>query len=142
MAVAGSKGRIAWFGAAFTLFIAATLFVPATPAHAVTLLAPVNPVRVDLDGHPANTGFLTFVEGDVLLNADESEGTLALGGNLSFGTTYNVAADLSASRSDSTFSADGDARADLPVRRWRDGLDRERIRHPEGPERRLHQDRR
>src|SRR6478752_500437 len=55
-------------------------------------VAPINPVRVDLNGHPANSGFLVFIEGDVFLNADESEGTLALGGDLSFGTTYNVEA--------------------------------------------------
>src|SRR6478735_3185069 len=53
-------------------------------------VAPVNPVRVDLNGHPANSGFLVFVEGNVALNADESEGTLALGGNLTFNSSYNV----------------------------------------------------
>ncbi len=63
-------------------------------------------MRVDLDGHPANSGFLAFVEGDVALNADESEGTLALGGNLSFATTYNIAARVPAG---STFTAPGDS---------------------------------
>ena len=45
-----------------------------------------------LDGHPANSGFLAFIENDVQLNADEAEGTLALGGDLAFGSTYNLEA--------------------------------------------------
>ena len=74
-------------------------------APAVSALAPVNPVRVDLAGHPANSGFLVFVEGDVALNADESEGTIAAGGDLSFNSTYNVAAHAP---TDPTFTAPGD----------------------------------
>ncbi|RXZ47614.1 choice-of-anchor A family protein [Agromyces fucosus] len=58
------------------------------PAHAD--VGPVNPVTVDLDGHAANSGFTVVVRGDVHLAADESEGTIALGGDLSFGTTYNI----------------------------------------------------
>lgn len=69
-------------------------------------LAPVNPVRVDLGGHPANSGFLVFAEGNVALNADESEGTVAAGGNLSFNSTYNVAAHTPV---DATFTVPGDA---------------------------------
>ncbi|TFV95369.1 collagen-binding domain-containing protein [Leifsonia flava] len=73
-------------------------------APAAADVGPVNPVRVPITptppplpdppfpAHPANSGFLVFIEGDVYLNADESEGTLALGGDLSFGTTYNVEA--------------------------------------------------
>ena len=75
----------------------------APPAQA---LAAVNPVRVPVGGHPANSGFLIFVEGDVALNADESEGTIAAGGNLSFASTYNVAAHVPR---DATFTAPGDA---------------------------------
>ncbi|KQO97697.1 collagen-binding domain-containing protein [Leifsonia sp. Leaf264] len=73
-------------------------------APAAADVGPVNPVRVPITptpppppatpypAHPANSGFLVFIERNVFLNADESEGTLALGGNLSFGTTYNVEA--------------------------------------------------
>jgi choice-of-anchor A domain-containing protein len=67
---------------------------------------PVNPVRVPVSGHPANSGFTVFVEGDVALNADEAEGTVAAGGDLSFASTYNVAA---AGRFPNTFTAPGDA---------------------------------
>ena len=70
-------------------------------------VAPINPVRVDLNGHPANSGFLVFVEGDVALNADESEGTLALGGDLSFNSSYNVQA--GAAPVFPTFTAPGDS---------------------------------
>ena len=93
-----------------TVVLAATTtlsIVHATPAPA---LSPVNPVRVDVDGHPANSGFLVFVEGDTALNADESEGTLATGGDLSFNSTYNVAAH---SPKDSTFTAPGDSQPTL-----------------------------
>jgi choice-of-anchor A domain-containing protein len=55
-------------------------------------IGPINPVAQDLNGHPANSGFLVFVEGDVQLNADEAEGTIALGGDLSFNSAYNIAA--------------------------------------------------
>ncbi len=88
------------FGASLALGLAT-----AAPAHA---LDPVNPVRIDLDGHPANSGFLVFVEGDVNLNSDESEGTIAAGGDLSLRTTYNIAA--GASPAFPTFTAPGDNR--------------------------------
>ncbi|MDR5701672.1 collagen-binding domain-containing protein [Agromyces aerolatus] len=55
-------------------------------------IGPINPVAQDLNGHPANSGFLVFVEGDVQLNADEAEGTIALGGDLAFNSAYNIAA--------------------------------------------------
>ena len=99
--------RIARAAAAVGAALLAVSFVPAPPARAAVALGPVNPVRVDLDGHPANSGFLAFIEGDVALNADESEGTLALGGDLSFGTTYNISA--GATPADSTFTAPGDS---------------------------------
>lgn len=64
-----------------------------TPAPALAAtLGPVNPVTVPVDGHPANQGFLVFVEGDVRLAADEAEGTLAAGGDLTFDTAYNIGA--------------------------------------------------
>ncbi|WP_168209186.1 collagen-binding domain-containing protein [Agromyces intestinalis] len=66
---------------------------------------PVNPVRVDLDGHPANSGFLAFIEGDAFLGADEAEGTIAVGGDLGFGTGYNIGASGNPSP---TFVAPGD----------------------------------
>ena len=82
-------------GSAMTVLtvVAAILLTPlAGSTYASADVAPVNPVRVELDGHPANSGFLVFVEGDVTLNADEAEGTLAMGGNLAFGTSYNIQA--------------------------------------------------
>jgi choice-of-anchor A domain-containing protein len=69
-------------------------------------VGPVNPVRVPVSGHPANSGFTVFVEGDIALNADEAEGTVAAGGDLSFASTYNIAA---AGRFPNTFTAPGDA---------------------------------
>lgn len=60
----------------------------ASPAAA---LSAVNPVRID-NGDPANSSFTVFVEGDVALGADESEGTIAAGGNLTFTTSYNITA--------------------------------------------------
>ena len=73
-----------------------------TPAHA---LDPVNPVTVEIGGHPANSGFLVFVEGDVRLNNDESEGTIAAGGNLHLFKNYQIAA---GSVPTPTFTADPD----------------------------------
>jgi len=61
----------------------------ATPALA---LDPVNPVRVDLAGHPANSGFLVFVENDINIRSDESEGTMAAGGDFNIHSGYQVAA--------------------------------------------------
>ena len=74
---------------------------------ATAQVAGINPVRVDLDGHPANSGFLVFIEGDVSLASDESEGTIAVGGDLLFGTTYNVQA--GAAPTFPTFTAPGDS---------------------------------
>lgn len=75
-------------------------------AAAPITVGPVNPVRVPVSGHPANSDFTIFVEGDVALNADEAEGTVAAGGNLSFSTGYNIAA---GSAFPPTFIAPGDA---------------------------------
>lgn len=55
-------------------------------------IGPINPVAQDLNGHAANSGFLVLVEGDVQVNADEAEGTIALGGDLAFNSAYNIAA--------------------------------------------------
>jgi choice-of-anchor A domain-containing protein len=74
----------------------------APPAHA---LAPVNPVRV-LNNNPVNSGFLVFVENDVTLRNDESEGTMAMGGNLRIQRGYNIAAHAP---KDSTFTDEGDS---------------------------------
>ncbi len=84
---------------------AISLGVVAAPA--AQALEPVNPVRVTLDGHPANSGFLVFVEGDVTLNSDESEGTVAAGGDLRVRTNYNIAA--GAPPRFSTFTVPGDS---------------------------------
>jgi len=67
----------------------------------------VNPVRID-PSDPANSSFLVFVEGDVTLNADESEGTIALGGDLTIGTTYSVNGSPNASVEFTTPTAPGD----------------------------------
>ena len=76
-------------GAVIAMAAAAVAALSIAPAQA---LDPVNPVRIDLDGHPANSGFLVFVEGDISLNSDESEGTMAAGGDLHLRTSYNIAA--------------------------------------------------
>ena len=58
----------------------------------------MNPVRLTDSADPAdaaNAGFSVFVEGNVSLGGDESEGTVAAGGDLTFTTNYNVAANLS-----------------------------------------------
>lgn len=84
---------------------ASVLGLGAGPAHA---LDPVNPVEIDLDGHPANSGFLVFVEDDVTLSSDESEGTIALGGDLRLGSSYQIAAGATPVRD--TYTAPGDTR--------------------------------
>lgn len=66
--------------------------LPTTAPARAASVAPVNPVTVPVDGHAANQGFLVFVEGDVRLAADEAEGTLAAGGDLTFDTNYNIGA--------------------------------------------------
>ncbi|MET0829854.1 MAG: collagen-binding domain-containing protein, partial [Microbacterium sp.] len=100
----GSGHRFALATLGVAAVVAALSFSGPIPASADVL--PVNPVRVPLNGHPANSGFLVFVEGDVFINADEAEGTLALGGDLAFGTTYNVGA---GSTPAPTFTAPGDS---------------------------------
>lgn len=74
------------FSAAGAVLSTQALAAPGDP------IGPINPVAQDLNGHAANSGFLVFVEGDVELNADEAEGTIALGGDLSFSSPYNIAA--------------------------------------------------
>ena len=81
----------------------------ATAPPAQALVVPVNPVRVQIGGHPANSGFLVFVENNVTLRNDESEGTMAMGGNLRIQQNYNIAG---ASTVSSTFidAAAGDTK--------------------------------
>ncbi|MFE7845826.1 collagen-binding domain-containing protein [Microbacterium sp. NPDC057407] len=71
-------------------------------------IGPFNPVIDPLgqlvDGHAANSNFLVFVEGDAQLNADEAEGTVAVGGDLAFNSSYNIFS------SRDTFTVPGDAR--------------------------------
>ena len=76
----------------------------APAAHALPV--PVNPVRVPIGGHPANSGFLVFVQHDVTLRNDESEGTMAMGGNLRIQQNYNIAG---ASTINNTFTDEGDS---------------------------------
>jgi choice-of-anchor A domain-containing protein len=75
----------------------------APPAHA--LLVPINPVTVKVGEHRANSGFLVFVEHDVTLRNDESEGTMAMGGDLRIQQNYQIAGASSVSN---TFTDEGD----------------------------------
>ena len=64
------------------------------------------PIRFGGDAHPANSGFLVVVEGDITLAANESEGTMAAGGNLVIrANNYQVAVHPPAP----TFKAEGDS---------------------------------
>ena len=64
------------------------------------------PVRFGGELHPANRGFLVVVEGDITLAANESEGTMAAGGNLVIrANNYQVAIHPPAP----TFKAEGDS---------------------------------
>ncbi|WP_141014316.1 collagen-binding domain-containing protein [Nocardioides sambongensis] len=79
----------------------------ASEQRIVTGINPVTqPVRLGGDLHPANVGFLVFSEGDVVLGANETEGSIATGGNLVIrATNYQVAA---GSPPPPTFKGDGD----------------------------------
>ncbi|GAA5147974.1 hypothetical protein GCM10023340_21190 [Nocardioides marinquilinus] len=79
----------------------------APSASAATPTLPLNPISVQIDGHPANSGFLAFVEGDMTVRSGESEGTVAMGGDLHVRGNYNVAG---AGTTDPTYTAPGDAR--------------------------------
>jgi len=64
------------------------------------------PIRLGGDAHPANSGFLVFVERNLTLAANESEGTMAAGGNLVIrANNYQVAVHSPAP----TFKAEGDS---------------------------------
>ena len=107
MTGSGLKHRPLWSVAcAGAMAAAGFLFVVAgaSPAQA---LAPVNPVEVALDGHPANSGFLVFVEHNVTIRSDESEGSMALGGDLHLQSNYNIAAGSTPVRP--TYTAPGDS---------------------------------
>lgn len=95
---------VAALGAA--LLSGGALPTAAVAAPGATTVGPINPVAQPLAGHPANSGFLVIAQGNVLLSADESEGTVAVGGNLSFTSSYNVAAHSPAVP---TFTAPGDS---------------------------------
>ncbi|WP_167880272.1 collagen-binding domain-containing protein [Nocardioides guangzhouensis] len=102
----GARSRARWLALAASSSLAAlgvAVVLQPTPASA---LDPVNPVRVDLDGHAANSGFLVFVEGDVLLDNDEAEGTMAVGGDLTVARNYNISPGPTSA---ATFTAPGDA---------------------------------
>ncbi|WP_345800626.1 collagen-binding domain-containing protein [Microbacterium sp. AZCO] len=69
----------------------ASIGASAAPGDTIGPFNPVTePMGQQVDGHNANSDFLIFIENDVQLNADEAEGTLALGGDLLFGASYNV----------------------------------------------------
>jgi hypothetical protein len=63
----------------------AVMSVPAfTASHSAGMIPLVNPVS-------GSEGFLVMVEGDVELVRNESEGPIAVGGDLVLGGLYNVA---------------------------------------------------
>ena len=90
--------------AALAALPALALLEPAPPSTAA--VTGINPVRVEINGHPANSGFLAFVEQNISVDADESEGTMAMGGNFRIASNYNVAA--GSPPRDSTFTAPED----------------------------------
>lgn len=67
----------------------------AAPSAAVaatdSVVEPVNPVTQSVSGHAANSGFLVFVEGEVRLFGGATEGAMALGGDLAFESSYDIA---------------------------------------------------
>ena len=102
-----SRRRRARAAVTAALLVATSLAAVVVTSGPAQALAPVNPVRVAVGGHPANSGFLVFVEGDVSLRSDESEGTMAAGGDLIIRSNYNIAA--GSPPVDSTFTAPGDS---------------------------------
>ena len=103
----GTVGAIV-AGAAVTGTVLTMVITNVATAAPGDTIGPFNPVRDPLgqliDGHMANSGFSVFVENDVQLNADESEGTIALGGDLLFASSYNVFSAVP-----ETFTVPGDA---------------------------------
>ena len=91
---------------ALLLATGAVVLETATSPPAGALAVPVNPVTVKIGGHRANSGFLVFVEHDVTLRNDESEGTMAMGGDLRIQKGYQIAGSSSVS---TTFKDEGDA---------------------------------
>lgn len=114
MTTTGTK-CLRWVSGIAALALGVTVIALSAPATAAPgdPIGPFNPVRTPLgqlvDGHAANSGFLVFVEGDTTVNADESEGAMATGGDFVIGDGYNVAA--GASPIFETFTAPGDAAA-------------------------------
>ena len=101
--VAGAAGSVA-----LAAVVLSTVAVNGAIAAPGDTIGPINPVTQPLSGHPANSGFLVFIEDDTTINADESEGTLATGGDLNILSGYNIAA--GAAPIDDTFTVPGDAR--------------------------------
>ena len=93
-------GKVVTSTAAALLVTTGVVALETATAPPAQALAPVNPVRV-LNGNPVNSGFLVFIEHDVTLRNDESEGTLAMGGDLRIQQSYNIGAH---SPQDSTFT--------------------------------------
>ncbi|WP_119696911.1 collagen-binding domain-containing protein, partial [Microbacterium halotolerans] len=117
-----ARGILQVSAGACALALGIAALTVSTPAAAAPgeAIGPFNPVRTPLgqlvDGHPANSGFLVFVEGDTTVNADESEGTMATGGDYIIGKGYNVAAGVGPFYD--TFTAPGDAQ---PTYLWAGG---------------------
>lgn len=84
-----------------------TLGAVATGVGSAALALPGGVATAATIGNPmaGNLGFGTIVQGDVLLGSTETEGTVALGGNLSVGPSYNVGIHQTA-----TYTAPGDSR--------------------------------
>ncbi|MFD8690578.1 collagen-binding domain-containing protein [Streptomyces sp. NPDC059651] len=73
----------------------------------VLCLATAVPAAADYSGNPlaGDNGFGVIVQGDATLGSTETEGSVAIGGNLTYGPGYNVAL-----HTPGTFTAPGDAR--------------------------------
>ncbi|MER7728057.1 choice-of-anchor A family protein [Streptomyces sp. NPDC096323] len=73
----------------------------------VLCLASAVPAAADYSGNPlaGDNGFGVLVQDDALLGSTETEGSVAIGGNLSYGPGYNVAL-----HTPGTFTAPGDDR--------------------------------
>ncbi|MEU8003823.1 choice-of-anchor A family protein [Catellatospora sp. NPDC049111] len=85
--------------------VAATALLSAT-ASAMLVMLPATPARAVSPANPtaAALGFNVFVQGNATLTSNESEGPVALGGNLTLGGDYQVAGNASGS-----YIAPGDA---------------------------------
>ncbi|MEE4492202.1 choice-of-anchor A family protein [Streptomyces sp. BE230] len=78
-----------------------------TATACVLCLASAAPAAADYSGNPlaGDNGFGVLIQSDATLGSTETEGSVAIGGNLTYGPGYNVAL-----HAPGTFTAPGDAR--------------------------------